>query len=391
MGKTDERNTLVDPEHLEKEREEEGSLRPRTLTEYVGQERVKESLAVFIEAARKRGEALDHVLLSGPPGLGKTTLAYIVAREMGVGVKVTSGPVHGAAGRPGRHPHEPPGARRPVHRRDPPPTHVVEEILYPAMEDYHLDILVGPGPSRPAHEAQHAPLHPRGGHDPCGTSHLAAARPLRHELRLEFYNPDELATIVRRSSKSSTSRWMTTGPWRSPGARGGRPGSPTGCSGACGTTPRSRADGIVTRDVAARALEFLEVDRAGLRHHGPKAPAASHRQVQRRPRGNRQPVLVPRRGEEHHRGRLRALPGAGGLHRQDGTGQGGHEGCLRALWQGVGGEPKRTILALLKGTHLGFLVTRRSTTQSTPRSSGCRAPCIWAFLNSLTIGLSATK
>jgi holliday junction DNA helicase RuvB len=93
MAKMEEKNPLVDPEPLEKEIEEEGSLRPRTLTEYVGQERVKESLAVFIEPARKRGEALDHVLLSGPPGLGKTTLAYILSREMGVSIKVTSGPV----------------------------------------------------------------------------------------------------------------------------------------------------------------------------------------------------------------------------------------------------------------------------------------------------------
>ncbi|MCX5834066.1 MAG: AAA family ATPase, partial [Deltaproteobacteria bacterium] len=146
-GEIDTRNPLVDPEAQDKEAAEELSLRPNILKEYVGQERVKESLALFIEAAKGRREALDHVLLSGPPGLGKTTLAYIIAREMGVSIKVTSGPVIERQGDlaailTNLQEHDVLFIDE-IHRLP----NVVEEILYPAMEDYHIDILVGQGPS----------------------------------------------------------------------------------------------------------------------------------------------------------------------------------------------------------------------------------------------------
>ena len=141
------KNPLISPICEEDESGLEVTLRPAKLTDYIGQEKVKSNLAIFIEAARKRREALDHVLLYGPPGLGKTTLAYIIAREMGVDIKVTSGPV---IERPGdlaailtnMHEHEILFIDE-IHRL----SHVVEEILYPAMEDYHIDILIGQGPS----------------------------------------------------------------------------------------------------------------------------------------------------------------------------------------------------------------------------------------------------
>jgi Holliday junction DNA helicase RuvB len=140
------KNPLTVPQGLDEDEGYDASLRPKSLSEYIGQEKIQENLSVFIEAAKQRQEALDHVLLYGPPGLGKTTLAYIMAREMGVDIKVTSGPV---IERPGdlaailTNLHEQDVLFiDEIHRL----SHVVEEILYPAMEDFHIDILIGQGP-----------------------------------------------------------------------------------------------------------------------------------------------------------------------------------------------------------------------------------------------------
>ena len=263
MANKEERNPLVVPENLEKEHEEEGSLRPRTLTEYVGQERVKESLAVFIEAARKRGEALDHVLLSGPPGLGKTTLAYILSREMGVGIKVTSGPVIERQGDlaailTNLQEHDVLFIDE-IHRLP----NVVEEILYPAMEDYHIDILVGQGPS-----ARSMKLNiPRFTLVGATTRAGLLTSPLRDRFgmsfRLEFYNPEELATIVRRSSKILNIQVDDYGASEIAGRSRGTPRIANRLLRRVRDYAEVRANGIVTRDVAARALEFLEVDHRG--------------------------------------------------------------------------------------------------------------------------------
>ncbi|MBK7550356.1 MAG: Holliday junction branch migration DNA helicase RuvB [Syntrophaceae bacterium] len=254
---------MVDPDILECEREEEGTLRPRTLAEYVGQERVKDSLAVFIEAARMRGEALDHVLLSGPPGLGKTTLAYILSREMGVGIKVTSGPVIERQGDlaailTNLQEHDVLFIDE-IHRLP----NVVEEILYPAMEDYHIDILVGQGPS-----ARSMKLNiPRFTLVGATTRAGLLTSPLRDRFgmsfRLEFYNAQELATIVRRSSKILDIPVDDAGAGEIARRSRGTPRIANRLLRRVRDFAQVRADGVVTKDVAARALEFLEVDHRG--------------------------------------------------------------------------------------------------------------------------------
>src|SRR5213078_4996755 len=178
----------------------ERSLRPATLAEYVGQEKARGQLEIFIEAARRRGEALDHVLLFGPPGLGKTTLAHIIAREMGVNLRQTSGPVL-----------ERPGdlaalltnlqARDvlfvdEIHRLSP----VVEEVLYPAMEDYQLDIMIGEGPAARSIKLSLPPFTLVGATTRAGS----LTSPLRDRFgivqRLEFYGVADLERIVKRSA-----------------------------------------------------------------------------------------------------------------------------------------------------------------------------------------------
>ena len=193
-------NRFVAPEVTENDRDNELSLRPHTLEEYIGQEQVKENLSVFMQAARLRGEPLDHVLLYGPPGLGKTTLSQIIAAEMGVNIRVTSGPAI-----------EKPGDLAAlltnlnendilfideIHRLN----RSVEEVLYPAMEDYALDIIIGKGPSARSIRIDLPRFTLVGATTRAGQ--LSA--PLRDRFgvvfRLELYTPEELSQIVTRSA-----------------------------------------------------------------------------------------------------------------------------------------------------------------------------------------------
>ena len=195
------KESIIDPELEQEEIPSELSLRPMSLEEYVGQEEMKKSLRVFIEAAKARSDALDHVLFHGSPGLGKTSLAHILARELGVNITSTSGPV---IERPGDLAAilTSLGSRDvlfidEVHRL----SHVVEEILYPAMEDYQLDIIIGQGPSARTMKIPLPPFTLVGATTRAGL----LTPPLRERfgvvLRVEFYSPEDLEKIVKRSAR----------------------------------------------------------------------------------------------------------------------------------------------------------------------------------------------
>ena len=242
----------------------EGSLRPRYLNEYIGQERAKENLRIFIQAAKMRGEALDHVLLHGPPGLGKTTLAAVIANEMGVNMRITSGPTI-----------EKPGDLAAlltnlqendilfvdeIHRMN----RAVEEILYPAMEDYAIDIIIGKGPSANSIRLDLPHFTLIGATTRAGQ--LSA--PLRDRfgvtLRLELYTPEELAKIVTRSAGILNVSIAPEGAMEIARRSRGTPRIANRMLRRVRDFAEVRADGVITREVADEALRALEIDRLGL-------------------------------------------------------------------------------------------------------------------------------
>lgn len=264
VNETDFENRMIAPEYSPEDAEVENPLRPRFLSEYIGQEKVKENLSVFIEAAKHRREPLDHVLLYGPPGLGKTTLAGIIANELNVNLRITSGP---AIEKPGDlaalltnlNPGDVLFIDE-VHRL----SRSVEEILYPAMEDFALDIITGKGQMAASY---HLPL-PKFTLVGATTRAGQLSAPLRDRfgviLRLELYSPEELATIVTRSAKIL-----------------GIPTEPDGAleiASRCRGTPRIAnrmlkrvrdfaqvmSDGVITYKTAKIALDRLEIDELGL-------------------------------------------------------------------------------------------------------------------------------
>ena len=242
----------------------ETSLRPKTLREYIGQEKAKQNLSIFIEAARRRTESLDHVLLHGPPGLGKTTLAGIIAQEMGVNIRITSGPAI-----------EKPGDLAAlltnlsendilfvdeIHRLN----RAVEEILYPAMEDYAIDIIIGKGPSANSIRLDLPKFTLIGATTRAGS--LSA--PLRDRfgvtLRLELYTPEELREIVTRSAGILDVAIEPDGAMEIARRSRGTPRIANRMLRRVRDFAQVMADGVITKDVADKALLALEVDALGL-------------------------------------------------------------------------------------------------------------------------------
>ncbi len=257
------RESPVTPEQLNDEASYEVSIRPGSLDEYIGQEKIKANLSVFMEAAKRRGEALDHVLLYGPPGLGKTTLAYIMSREMAVDIKVTSGPV---IERPGDlaailtnlQEHDVLFIDE-IHRL----SHVIEEILYPAMEDYHIDILIGQGPSARTMKLKIPRFTLVGATTRAGL----LTSPLRDRFgmsfRLEHYSPQELCSIIKRSAKILEIRIDPEGAAEIAGRSRGTPRIANRLLRRVRDFAEVRGDGQINREVAVSSLGMLEVDHKG--------------------------------------------------------------------------------------------------------------------------------
>ncbi len=257
-------NDLITPDHLSEDDEIEISLRPHKLSDFIGQEKVKENLAIFIEAAKQRGEALDHVLLYGPPGLGKTTLALILSRELGVDIKSTSGPV---LERPG----DLAGLLTNLQEKDVlfideihRVNSVVEEYLYSAMEDFHIDIIIDKGPSARSVQLNLEPFTLVGATTRAGLLTAPMRARFGVVLRMDYYFPEELFTIIIRSAKILNIEIEKEGAMEIARRSRGTPRIANRLLRRVRDFAQVLAENKITKAVADDALKRLDVDSKGL-------------------------------------------------------------------------------------------------------------------------------
>ncbi len=255
---------MVTPHEVEEDHDVEVTLRPQTLVEYIGQDKVKENMAVYIEAAKRRGDPLDHVLLYGPPGLGKTTLSAIIAHEMGVNLRVTTGPAIEKAGDlaailTNLQPNDVLFIDE-IHRLN----RQVEEILYPALEDHAIDIIMGKGPSARSLRVDLNPFTLVGATTRAGQ----LSSPLRDRFgviqRLELYTPEQLSDIVRRSAMILKIPCSIDGAMEIAGRARGTPRIANRLLKRVRDFADVMGNGEINREIAKMALDRLEIDELGL-------------------------------------------------------------------------------------------------------------------------------